>query len=110
MVHGAFELFRHASTIFENQEMQTSLEEGIEAAKVEENLEKMGAQLLKKPDGWHWISPRGEMHHLAKADETGKALEKLKELRSPKKKKKAPEPKAEAKAEPKADKEEPAKK
>ena len=89
VVHGAFELFRHASAIFEHQDLLTRLEEGLETAKAEESLERFGARLLKKPEGWHWISPKGEMHFLAKAGEAEKALGRLNALRAPRKKQSA---------------------
>ncbi len=77
VAHGAFEIFRTAAAVFEAEELLGSVAEELESVKSLEFLEKHGATELVKPAGWHWISPRGEMHFLGKVEETGKAAEKL---------------------------------
>ena len=53
-----------------------------------------GATELVKPSGWHWISPKGEMHCLGKADEPEGAAARLAGLlqggRRPRRRDKAP--------------------
>ncbi len=94
VAHGAFEIFRNAAAVFEADALLASLTVELESVKALEFLEKHGATELVKPAGWHWISPRGEMHFLGKAEEAGKAAEKLAALlagaRRPKRKDKAP--------------------
>ncbi len=80
MVHGAFEIFRNASTVFEAETLSGDMEKAMGDALAGEYLEKHGAKLLKKPAGWHWISSKGEMHFLAKTAEIEAAAEKLKTL------------------------------
>jgi hypothetical protein len=77
VVHGAFEIFRHAASVFDAEDMLATCARELEAAKALEYLQRHGANELVKPAGWHWISPRGEMHFLGKADDTDKAAEKL---------------------------------
>jgi len=77
VVHGAFEIFRHAAAAFEAEDMLGACARELESAKALEYLQKHGANELVKPAGWHWISPRGEMHCLGKAEDTEKAAEKL---------------------------------
>ncbi|MEL7638885.1 MAG: hypothetical protein AAGU21_04495 [Solidesulfovibrio sp.] len=77
VAHGAFEIFRCAEAVFEADVLLDSLAVELESVKSVEYLEKHGATELVKPAGWHWISPRGEMHFLGKAGEAGKAAEKL---------------------------------
>jgi hypothetical protein len=77
VAHGAFEIFRHAASAFEVEELLDACAGELEAAKSLEFLERHGATVLVKPAGWHWISPRGEMHCLGKAEEAEKAAEKL---------------------------------
>ena len=77
VIHGAFEIFRHAAASFEAEEMLEGCAREIESARALEYLQKHGATELVKPAGWHWISPRGEMHYLGKAEDTEKAAEKL---------------------------------
>mgnify|MGYP000894760920 CR=1 FL=1 len=90
VIHGAFEIFRNASVVFETELLAGDMEKSMGGALAEEFLEKHGATLLKKPAGWHWISAQGEMHFLGKADEAEKAAEKLGDLVSgPKRGKKA---------------------
>lgn len=75
--HGAFELFRTASIVLETDNLQNLLSEAAEEGKDLEYLEKKGAMLLTKPEGWHWFSPKGEMFFLAAAGETSQAAQKL---------------------------------
>lgn len=77
VAHGAFEIFRNAAAAFEAETLINAFAEELESVKSLEFLEKHGATELVKPAGWHWISPRGEMHFLGKADDTQKAAEKL---------------------------------
>lgn len=77
VVHGAFEIFRHAASVFDAEDMLATCARELDAAKALEYLQRHGANELVKPAGWHWISPRGEMHYLGKAEEIDKAAEKL---------------------------------
>lgn len=77
VAHGAFEIFRHAAAVFEAETLITAFAEELDSVKSLDFLEKHGATELVKPAGWHWISPRGEMHFLGKADDAQKAAEKL---------------------------------
>lgn len=99
VVHGAFEIFRHAASVFEAEDLLAACARELDAAKALEYLQRHGANELVKPAGWHWISPRGEMHFLGKAEETEKAAEKLAALlqagRRPKRRDKSGEPNAE---------------
>ncbi|PIE68736.1 MAG: hypothetical protein CSA21_05550 [Deltaproteobacteria bacterium] len=92
---GAFEVYKNAALIFQNMDMLEALQQGREEAKIIDYMERRGARLLKKPEGWHWFSPQGEMVFLGEAHEPLKAGERLKSLvarkskatvRSPKKK------------------------
>ena len=106
IVHGAFEVYRNAAVIFENETLMADLEVALEEGKHREYLDSKGARLLTKPDGWHWFSPKGEMVFLGTADETAKAAGKLKSklTRGGKKKKVAAEAKPdEAVAEPRGE-------
>ncbi len=95
---GAFEVYKNVALIFQNMEMLASLGKGREEAKMVDYLERRGARLLKKPEGWHWFSPQGEMVLLGGPDETAQAGQKLKTLlarkpkgsAAPRKKKAAP--------------------
>lgn len=93
VAHGAFEIFRNAAAAFEAETLMEGLAVELEAAKSVDFLEKHGATELVKPAGWHWISPRGEMHFLGKTDDAQKAADKLAALlpgsRRPKKRDKA---------------------
>ncbi|MHC1789710.1 hypothetical protein [Solidesulfovibrio sp.] len=95
VVHGAFEIFRHAASVFDVEDLLAACARDLDTAKALEYLQRHGANELVKPAGWHWISPRGEMHCLGKADETEKAAEKLALLlqsgRRPKRRDKAAE-------------------
>ncbi|WP_462323843.1 hypothetical protein [Desulfoplanes sp.] len=77
---GAFEVYKNAAQIFQNLDMLDALQQGREEAKVIDYLDRRGARLLKKPEGWHWFSPQGEMVFLADADEPLAAGEKLKSI------------------------------
>ena len=97
VAHGAFEIFRNAEAVFEADALLASVAVELEAVKALEFLEKHGATELVKPAGWHWISPRGEMHFLGKSEDAGKAAEKLAALlpggkRGKRKDKAQPEP------------------
>ena len=78
IVHGAFEVYRNAAVIFENETLMADLETALEEGRHRDYLEGKGAKLLVKPDGWHWFSPKGEMVFLGSAEETAKAAQKLK--------------------------------
>ena len=80
IVHGAFETFHHLCVLLENQKLSELMEQDLGEAKAHEFLERHGAALLKKPRGWHWISPDGEMHLLGKPEEPDKAAAKLESL------------------------------
>ena len=86
LAHSAFELFRAASFILDNEALAAGMEEETARAKAEDALHRAGAALLTRPAGWHWISPAGEMHFLGKPGETEKAAEKLAGLIEPRKK------------------------
>ncbi|HKK33271.1 MAG TPA: hypothetical protein VJ934_06860 [Desulfomicrobiaceae bacterium] len=98
IVHGAFEVYRNAAVIFENESLMADMEVALEEGRFREYLEGKGAKLLTKPDGWHWFSPKGEMVFLGPAEETAKAAQKLK-TRLSRGGKKKPAPRTE-KAEP----------
>lgn len=80
VIHGAFEIFRNAAAVFDADTTLQSLAVELDAVKALEFLEKHGATELVKPAGWHWISPRGEMHFLGKGDDAVKAAAKLTDL------------------------------
>jgi hypothetical protein len=90
LAHSAFELFRAASFILDNEALAAGMEEEIARARAEDALARAGASLLTRPAGWHWISPAGEMHFLGKPGEVEKAAEKLAALIEPQRKKPAP--------------------
>ena len=96
LIHGALEISRHLFALAEHEALQESLSEALETARDEDYLAQAGAALLKKPAGWHWISPKGEMHFLAKPGETAKAAEALRNLRNPGRKKVKEPPQADA--------------
>ncbi|GAB1410677.1 hypothetical protein MASR1M90_18310 [Desulfovibrionales bacterium] len=75
--HGAFELFRTASIVLQSDMLSVQLDSALEEARDLEYLEKKGAILLSKPEGWHWFSPKGEMLFLAGPGETHLAAKKL---------------------------------
>jgi hypothetical protein len=77
--HGAFELFRTASIVLETDTLQEQLHTALEEGRDLDYLEKKGAMLLTKPEGWHWFSSKGEMLFLAGPGETRLAAHKLQE-------------------------------
>lgn len=81
VVHGAFEIYRQAAEVFRGRQLLSRMEDDFALAIAREKLEKRGATLLTKPEGWHWISPAGEMHFLAPGEEPEKALDKLAALK-----------------------------
>jgi hypothetical protein len=89
LAHSAFELFRAASFILDNEALAAGMEEETARARAEDTLHRAGAALLTRPAGWHWISPAGEMHFLGKPGEVEKAAEKLAGLIEPQRKKAA---------------------
>ena len=80
IVHGAFEIFRGASTILENQALTEGMEQEITRAEARDYLITHGATLLTQPVGWHWISPIGRMYSLGKETEVENAARKLARL------------------------------
>jgi len=94
VIHGAQEIFRQAAAVFDADTLLAECAREIEAVKALEFLEKHGATELVKPSGWHWISPKGEMHCLGKADEPEGAAARLAGLlqggRRPRRRDKAP--------------------
>lgn len=78
IVHGALEIFRAASLALENERVLEDMHDAVEHSLAEDFLTSNGATLLKEPEGWHWISPKGVMHHLGSGDEPAKAVAKLK--------------------------------
>jgi hypothetical protein len=105
LVHSAFEIFRHTQVMAENRKLTAQIDESLEKASFKDYLDAKGARVLKKPEGWHWISPQGEMHYLGESNDTQTAAEKLESLITKRKKpvaKKAAKPAAK-KAEPKKD-------
>jgi glucan-binding YG repeat protein len=104
LVHSAFEIFRHTQVMAENRKLTVQIDESLEKASFKDYLDSKGARVLKKPEGWHWISPQGEMHYLGESNETQAAAEKLESLITKRKKpaaKKAAPKKAAPKEEPK---------
>ncbi|NDV25486.1 hypothetical protein [Desulfovibrio sp. JC010] len=118
LVHSAFEIFRHTQVMAENCKLTVQIDESLEKASYKDYLDSKGARILKKPEGWHWISPQGEMHFLGESGETQAAAEKLESLISKRKKpaakkaaaKKAAPKKEEAKETPKKEEKKPAEK
>ncbi len=96
LVHSAFEIFRHTQVMAENRKLNQQIDDSLEKASFKDYLDSKGARILKKPEGWHWISPQGEMHYLGEANDTQAAAEKLEAIVSSKGKK--PAKKAAAKA------------
>ncbi len=80
VTHGALEIFRYAAAVFEADSLLAACSQELDAAKALEYLDRHGATELVKPAGWHWISPKGEMHCLGKAEEPVKAASKLAEI------------------------------
>ena len=90
LVHSAFEIFRHTQVIVENRKLNEQIELGLERYSYKEFLDSKGARVLKKPEGWHWISPAGEMHFLGESSDAQAAAEKLESIMVSKPKKAAP--------------------
>ncbi len=82
LVHGAFELFRTSSALADYGKLLEEMGSEVDRSQTLALLEAKGARLLTRPAGWHWISPKGEMHFLAKKDEPEKALEALVKLQA----------------------------
>ncbi|WP_321402876.1 hypothetical protein [Maridesulfovibrio sp.] len=101
LVHSAFEIFRHTQVMAENRKLTVQIDESLEKASYKDYLDSKGARVLKKPEGWHWISPQGEMHYLGEAGDTQAAAEKLESIVSSKRKKPAAKQAASKKAAPK---------
>lgn len=80
IVHSAFEIFRQTEVICQNYKLQEQIDESLEKSSFKEFLDSKGARLLKKPEGWHWISPNGEMHFLGPGNDTQGAAEKLESI------------------------------
>lgn len=89
LVHSAFEVFRTSSAMVDYGRLLDELGQEVDRSQTLALLEAKGARLLTKPAGWHWISPKGEMHLLARKDEPEKALEALLKLQSSGKARKA---------------------
>ncbi|NJB67578.1 signal transduction histidine kinase [Desulfobaculum xiamenense] len=77
IVHGALEIFRCAALALENERLLDDMHDAVERALAEDFLHANGATLLREPEGWHWISPKGVMHHLATGDAPAEAAKKL---------------------------------
>lgn len=97
LVHSAFEIFRHTQVMAENRKLNQQIDESLEKASFKDYLDTKGARVLKKPEGWHWISPAGEMHYLGESSDTQGAAEKLESIISTKRKKPAAKKTAAAK-------------
>lgn len=76
--HGAFEIFRTASVVLENRKLLGDMQDAVDRSMAEDFLAEHGATLLKEPEGWHWISPKGVMRHLGDGDDPKAAAAKLK--------------------------------
>ncbi len=86
LIHSAFEIFRYTQVIAENIKLTEQIDEALEKSSYKDFLDSKGARILKKPEGWHWISPAGEMHFLGAGSETQAAAEKLESIISSRKK------------------------
>ncbi|SMF42181.1 hypothetical protein [Desulfovibrio gilichinskyi] len=86
LIHSAFEIFRYTQVIAENVKLTEQIDEVLEKTSYKDFLDSKGARILKKPEGWHWISPAGEMHFLGAGSETQTAAEKLESIISNRKK------------------------
>lgn len=87
IINSAFELYRHSQVFFENKKLIQTIENDMAEALATDQLIGNGAQLLKKPAGWHWISPKGEMFHLGESTDPVAAAKKLDTLLKRRKKK-----------------------
>jgi 2-phospho-L-lactate guanylyltransferase (CobY/MobA/RfbA family) len=82
IVHGAQEVFRTVAIVIETESLLDAMAGEVEKAGQRDYLERHGARLLTKPEGWHWINTRGEMVFLGIEEETAKAADKLKRIKS----------------------------
>ncbi|WP_051693842.1 hypothetical protein [Desulfohalovibrio reitneri] len=82
MVQGALEVFRSSETFFTASNLARDARQSLSGSLARAELEREGARLLKKPAGWHWISPKGEMHHLGASGEEEKAAKALTRLKN----------------------------
>lgn len=78
VAHGAFEIFRTASIVLENQRLLAGMQDAVDRALAEEFLAANGARLLREPEGWHWFSQKGVMRHLGPGDDPTGAAARLK--------------------------------
>ena len=65
--------------MLETDNLQIQLQSAVEQGRDLDYLERKGAMLLTKPEGWHWFTPKGEMLFLAAPGETRQAALKLQE-------------------------------
>ncbi|WP_461208320.1 hypothetical protein [Desulfocurvus sp. DL9XJH121] len=78
IAHSAFEIFRTASMVLENEQLMADMGQAVDDSLAEGFLAEHGAALLKEPEGWHWISPKGVMRHLGPGEDPVGAAAKLK--------------------------------
>jgi len=78
VAHGAFEIFRTASVVLENQRLLAGMQDAVDRALAEDFLAANGARLLREPEGWHWFSHKGVMRHLGPGDDPAGAAARLK--------------------------------
>lgn len=78
IAHGAFEVFRTASVVLENERLMGDMGRAVDESLATGFLAENGATLLREPEGWHWISPKGVMRHLGPGDDPVAAAAKLK--------------------------------
>ncbi|WP_291500276.1 hypothetical protein [Desulfocurvus sp.] len=77
VAHGAFEIFRTAGVVLENQRLLANMQDAVDRALAEDFLAANGARLLREPEGWHWFSPKGVMRHLGPGDDPAGAAARL---------------------------------
>ncbi|WP_031482202.1 hypothetical protein [Maridesulfovibrio frigidus] len=80
LVHSAFEIFRHTQVMSENKKLTEQIDQSLEKSSFKDFLDSKGARILKKPEGWHWISPAGEMHFLGAGSDAQGAAKKLESI------------------------------
>ncbi len=92
--HSAFEIFRTASMVLENERMLTEMGDAVDRSLAEDFLLQQHAAALKEPEGWHWISPKGVMRYLGPVDDPIAAASKLKRYlpKSPQQSQPTPQP------------------
>jgi len=78
IAHSAFEIFRTASIVLENEHLLSEMQGSVDVALAQDFLATNGATLLTEPEGWHYISPKGVMRFLAPADDPVGAAAKIK--------------------------------